>query len=266
MINPQNRNLSELNTCFFSSFDRLPHRVSHINFNLYHYAGNNPVKYLDPDGRICCSYYDYYNGKYGITTYSLGESKALNICYSILDFYPFGTGEIGKRAAEFFGSSRGYDNLRVIDNSTSKNYILNDITNYALETYGEIDNDINFLSIIANILYKGSDTSKVLGRISSITGSISNYIINPALLCLSVADSYSAIIDNFIVGVFGNDISSTTREGVENKYNLVKNTVMHSLRNGDLELTYYAEQNHIQYKINNAETFSNLKKQLNEME
>jgi hypothetical protein len=24
---------------------------SHINFNLYHYAGNNPVKYTDPDGR-----------------------------------------------------------------------------------------------------------------------------------------------------------------------------------------------------------------------
>ena len=27
-------------------------KAYHINSNLYHYAGNNPVKYTDPDGRI----------------------------------------------------------------------------------------------------------------------------------------------------------------------------------------------------------------------
>ena len=26
-------------------------RVGRVNFNLYHYAGNSPVKYTDPDGR-----------------------------------------------------------------------------------------------------------------------------------------------------------------------------------------------------------------------
>ena len=34
-----------------SSFWAKKGRVVRVNFNLYHYAGNSPVKYVDPDGR-----------------------------------------------------------------------------------------------------------------------------------------------------------------------------------------------------------------------
>ena len=43
-----------------SCFGAKKGRVGRVNFNLYHYAGNNPVKYVDPDGRQDCSDYDVF--------------------------------------------------------------------------------------------------------------------------------------------------------------------------------------------------------------
>ena len=54
-----NLSISTFNTNFsFSIYSRKPdgkyhnfrRNFNHINNNLYHYAGNNPVKYTDPDG------------------------------------------------------------------------------------------------------------------------------------------------------------------------------------------------------------------------
>ena len=43
----------------------LQNRLSHINNNLYHYAGNNPVKYTDPDGK-CAKPAPMPNSFYGL--------------------------------------------------------------------------------------------------------------------------------------------------------------------------------------------------------
>ena len=44
---------------------------NHINFNLYHYAGNNPVKYVDPDGKS--------DDPYSVTGRYMGEPQCPSI-------------------------------------------------------------------------------------------------------------------------------------------------------------------------------------------
>ena len=54
---------------------------NHINSNLYHYAGNNSVRYVDPDGRILLGII----GKYNMSDYSdsyLGNSTSEKISSS----------------------------------------------------------------------------------------------------------------------------------------------------------------------------------------
>jgi hypothetical protein len=220
---------------------------------------------VDPDGKVCVSYYDKNKGKYGILTYSPTDSKLINISCSILDFYPLGIGEAGKRLAEFLGSDFS-NNLKIIDASTTKGYKLNETMRVILDKYGKVDNTIYITSKLTNALYKGSKGAKILGKINSFSGNISNYVINPTLLALSLTDYDSGIIDNFIVGIFWKNMYSSTREGVENKYKFMQTEILKSLENGDLILIYHEDKNWIEYSTKNANWINDLSKKLDEME
>jgi hypothetical protein len=75
-----------------------------VNLHLYHYAGNNPVKYVDPDGKII----DWVQGE-GISDEKFAEAKDMGERIKESDT------EAGKRwrAIEAYDTSREY-NLRQV--------------------------------------------------------------------------------------------------------------------------------------------------------
>nr|WP_252722148.1 RHS repeat-associated core domain-containing protein [Treponema socranskii] len=110
-----------------------------VNFQLYHYAGNNPVKYTDPDGRYCISYYYNSNYKrycYGMFTFH-DRSKIESWVYyhiyrGVASWIPFGgyltnLNQIGENAInKVLGK-----NYRLIYNSDSASV---DLFGIALDT------------------------------------------------------------------------------------------------------------------------------------
>ena len=49
---------------------------NHVNLHAYHYAGNNPVKYTDPDGKMIFSL-----GLSGGATYGVGVQGSIGIAF-----------------------------------------------------------------------------------------------------------------------------------------------------------------------------------------
>ncbi len=87
---------------------------NHINFNLYHYAGNNPVKYTDPDGRklyVC-----------GSKQYMAAVQRELsNLCSGAI--LNFDTGEVTLSPHAKTLNPNGYDLLSSLIDSPKTNTI-----------------------------------------------------------------------------------------------------------------------------------------------
>ena len=95
---------------------------THINFHLYHYAGNNPVKYVDPDGRLASEttkekfrniVYGYYDsGNHTYITVPVGDDDAYARAFDVY------TGPANQALIGNFLSA-GFDGIAYVDETGS---------------------------------------------------------------------------------------------------------------------------------------------------
>lgn len=213
-------------------------RVGRVNFNLYHYAGNSPVRYTDPNGR---SAYSIKNGdgSYSFTTSTnLFEKEMINS----FGFIPFG----GSGISLMFRLC----GIREITDSNAM-----EIATYATDSLGNFD---KFNSVID--LSKFAKVGKVAGNIGT------------GLTLYSLGSEFfgreSLTIDNVISKTVGSYIKGKSHEAVSKSYNYAKSQILKMISTG--KLSYKANKNcEIEYIKFDKETHSEIKnliKELKQME
>ena len=218
---------------------------------MYHYAGNNPVKYTDPDGNVCISYFDSQIGKYNIRALDQKKSKMVNIFYSVLDFYPFGIGDFGKSVTGLLS----FSDSRIVESSLAKGHYIPELSK-AAGNFGKISDAAAIISKF----------KPALSTLSNCLGNISSYVVNPALLGLSVGEGESWIIDNLVVSLCNTKLAAETREGAEEKYAVARDVISSCIKNGDIKLFHSTNENKYIYDVIKSDELKKLFNVLDGME
>jgi hypothetical protein len=187
-----------------------------VNLHVYHYAGNNPVKYVDPDGRAAQSF--RYKGTY---YFSYNDTITNAGVAFLTGNIPFGIGdkiwEIG-----------GFKNIKSSD------------------AIGVLGNTLSFLSSVAeqggNIADALKIGKKVLDGIKSV-GKFAGYIS----LAITVASSLSQFsksnvadvaLDTMINRLVRNWLSADSHEGLAALYFYAKGRINEMKSAGEVSYTY----------------------------
>ncbi len=197
-----------------------------VNMHVYHYAGNNPVKLVDPDGETPRSY--------KIVDVSASEAAGRRIeCYkftssgSTLD----GAAEVafsgliplGGLVASKINSKFGFKNITGNDGLSKLKNIIS-ITSSVL----------NKGKYMAKILKLPGDVGKILSKIAGPAGVISN-ILTAFDVGSELFKAEDVGMDNMIENLLGSALVSKTHEGLSALYLYAKHEMLALRESGDLK-------------------------------
>jgi hypothetical protein len=181
-----------------------------VNLGLFGYAANNPMKYVDPDGRTPHTY-KYSDGSYGFSSDN-AVTNAVNSSYGAIPF-------IGGWVNESLWNMGGFESI-------TKDDIYNAVQGRLSLAADTISQAEALKKLFPSLESRLSQVSKIGGRASAVVTGID--------VIKQLVDTDDTTKNQLIAMLFNNDMNSKTREGVIVKYSTAFLAVEELIKNGQL--------------------------------